>query len=1181
MERHSYFPEADENIRKSAEEAEKAKAKDKKEKERIKNKELKEKRQKKEEKQKGKDLNEAYKENGARDRADQKEKERLEKAKLEAQAKTQEKEKAEALKAEKAKERTEQEKHIKDGFISLFGKDGYHPDKNSAAPDSAKAGAPAEQEPTINPKGPEAAKEISNAIEQTLKQSGENLPKQIQAANPEVSSAQAQAIAEHLNQPDVKKSLGQRIKDKISDIYHGIKDRPGALTGGAAAGFGATMLSRSLLRNGIRFLLGGSFGAGILAGAGAGGTIEGVRKIYREKHKVSADDILTQLTDTGKSDVERAILISKAQKALSEARINDKSKVPELKAKIQEAQTALVVKMNKAEFAGKPERDQIAFILKTSALERKNLNKDQKKEVKELMDQLKIKAEGKVDWKEVAKAAGKGALVGAVGGAIGGAVAGVISDFMHPDLAHDAIQHHIEALGGLRQETYNSVIKQGAHNAIDGNYTETAQHGEGLTHLARKGVHDWLTNAHKLDPAGAPNLTPEQMVYAEDYILKNDLLNHGASSLLYPGDHITLTGGQIMEAIGHANGLNQVQLDSLHNLLNTPDHLLSAHTRELMMNFDQFADAQANDYADPLMAGARAAAEQVSPEMLTWFNSPSTELAHKYAWWLAAGGVAALGVGEYAANKKRKNEEQKKVTPAPEAATAPADPNAAPIVPGTTQAEKTLSDKEKADIKAIVEKLDFVPRKKLDQDDKFRTKGLINIVEFWKQNFDDNKFNKLIDKLKGYKISLAYSKTGNDKYVGIDTNDNSTLNIAGLYYGDQDEIAEQLTTILGVLDDKEMDEFKKAIAERKAKEAKNNPTTTPSSGTAAKAGGTGTTPAKTISSTTVQNTSTKPTVAGAQPQNPATAVNNPANTISVNTLSNVKTPEQIEKEKIEQISNSLKFEKGTVSPEQKQNFRKNVASTLEFLKNNLTEDKFNNIVSSLSKLPIRVTKNSGLPNQPLEQKAYFTNKKQEAIAIMEGLSLEDTVLGLMSLLDTTPEKTTGIEKITRALEAKRIAAQTKNNVTSTTATSQGPIPTAITNPANTVPGSTQPGANVNTLNSNSVNISRDYHDFYEHLQNELSKNPGITAATKKIIVDSLNKAIDDLKQNPGNALTPDKIDLLNKTIIKISVEDKGSTNPIGIKTVTSMGNGQGIHISVGNKATDTFLRQGLKEAIIT
>ena len=1097
MERHSYFPEADENIRI-------AELKAKAEKKRIENKELREKKQKKEAKEKAKaeakkgkesitdrlkslfvreesddsnddekaddsdtdkDANDgryhyskqspifgktgfhagdkpeklpkdiedqdekekakaeakAEKERAAKEKEEQKEKDRLEKerlAKEEAEQRAKEKAEKERLKAEKEKDRKEQQKHIKDGFISLFGKDGYSPDKDSAADaKDTKTGASTEQEPTINPSGPEAAKEISNAIDQTLKQSGENLPKQIQAANPEVSSAEAHAIAEHLNQPDVKKSLGQRIKDKISDIFHGIKDRPGALTGGAAAGFGATMLSRSLLRNGIRFLLGGSFGAGIFAGAGAGGMIEGIRKIYREKHKVSADDILTQLTDTGKSDVERAILISKAQKALAEARVNDKSKVPELKAKIQAAQTSLVTKMNQAEFAGKPERDKIAFILKTSALERKNLNKDQKKEVKELMDKLKIKAEGKIIWKDVAKAAGKGALVGAVGGAIGGAVAGVISDFMHPDLAHDAIQHHIEALGGLKQHAYDSAIKQGSDKILGANYTETALHGEGLTHLARKGIHDLLTNAHMLNPTGTPNFTPEQLVYAEDYILKNDLLHQGVSSIVYPGQQITLSGAQIMDALNHAGGLNPVQLDSLHNLLNTPGHLLSNHTRELMMNFGEFAD-RANDLADPLMQGARNAAEQIGPEALTWFESPSTDMAKKYLWFAGLGIAAMGGAAIYNLGKKKA---QSRVTPGPETpgtppqtppnpnaphspngtppnaprnpgntAPLPSDPNAPknpggpnnPPKPGSGSPERILNKKEKADIKAVTDQLQFVPDKAVsDQDKETSRLSILTIVESWKKNFDDDKFNKLVEKLKKYKISLTHLKMGKDKDKSVDItgNKNDVLKIADLYNGNEDEIAEQLTAILGagVLDKNDLDAFKKVIEEKRAAtQTRNNPptntTNTPPGITAGTTSKTGTTPP-------AQNANTQQTTAGAgtqpatqQPSTGSTAPktagtpnvspNNPPATASTGTpagnLNNPppgtqpKTPAELLSEQnrvsIKEAVDSMQIDpekKATVS--EVQDFKKNLSSVVEFWRNTLGKDATEALVNKL------------------------------------------------------------------------------------------------------------------------------------------------------------------------------------------------------------------------------------------
>lgn len=81
----------------------------------------------------------------------------------------------------------------------------------------------------------------------------------------------------------------------------------------------------------------------------------------------------------------------------------------------------------------------------------------------------------------------------------------------------------------------------------------TAQPGEGRTHLARRAITEQIrrTNA---------DLSPEQRVYAEDYLQKL----YAPKVQLHPGSTITFTADQVNEAVSASQSLNSAQLQNLH-----------------------------------------------------------------------------------------------------------------------------------------------------------------------------------------------------------------------------------------------------------------------------------------------------------------------------------------------------------------------------------------------------------------------------------------------------------------------------------------------------------------------------------------------------------------------------------------------------------------------------------------
>lgn len=88
----------------------------------------------------------------------------------------------------------------------------------------------------------------------------------------------------------------------------------------------------------------------------------------------------------------------------------------------------------------------------------------------------------------------------------------------------------------------------------EGSFIETAGAGDGLTHLARRSL------ANYLEKNPDSSLTPEHKIYIEDYLRKNVGYNKG----IRVGTSVEFSKGLIQEAISKARGLNEKQLQNLH-----------------------------------------------------------------------------------------------------------------------------------------------------------------------------------------------------------------------------------------------------------------------------------------------------------------------------------------------------------------------------------------------------------------------------------------------------------------------------------------------------------------------------------------------------------------------------------------------------------------------------------------
>lgn len=84
-------------------------------------------------------------------------------------------------------------------------------------------------------------------------------------------------------------------------------------------------------------------------------------------------------------------------------------------------------------------------------------------------------------------------------------------------------------------------------------YTATASKGDGITHLARKALEEYIQ-----ETANGSDLTKEQKIYAEDYIQ-----NRTGNEKINTGHQETFSENLIKDAISNANNLSEKSLENL------------------------------------------------------------------------------------------------------------------------------------------------------------------------------------------------------------------------------------------------------------------------------------------------------------------------------------------------------------------------------------------------------------------------------------------------------------------------------------------------------------------------------------------------------------------------------------------------------------------------------------------
>lgn len=104
----------------------------------------------------------------------------------------------------------------------------------------------------------------------------------------------------------------------------------------------------------------------------------------------------------------------------------------------------------------------------------------------------------------------------------------------------------------MEPSSKGTVVTPELSQETEAAYTEVAENGDGLTHLARRAMN------HALEQNGNTELNAEQKVFVEDYLRKNI-----ASQSVTPGSSVEFSKDIIAQAIGQAQALTPQQIQNL------------------------------------------------------------------------------------------------------------------------------------------------------------------------------------------------------------------------------------------------------------------------------------------------------------------------------------------------------------------------------------------------------------------------------------------------------------------------------------------------------------------------------------------------------------------------------------------------------------------------------------------
>lgn len=124
----------------------------------------------------------------------------------------------------------------------------------------------------------------------------------------------------------------------------------------------------------------------------------------------------------------------------------------------------------------------------------------------------------------------------------------------------DGKTEELAKIEAASENTNNNENEEAVVSSLDNSgrqYTETAVFGDGITHLARRALEEYIR-----ETGDGADLSKEKKIYIEDY-----MQNRTGSEKIEIGHQETFSEGLIKEAISRANNLSEKSLENLRKYI--------------------------------------------------------------------------------------------------------------------------------------------------------------------------------------------------------------------------------------------------------------------------------------------------------------------------------------------------------------------------------------------------------------------------------------------------------------------------------------------------------------------------------------------------------------------------------------------------------------------------------------
>ncbi len=425
--------------------------------------------------------------------------------------------------------------------------------------------------------------EVIQTAEDVVKETRNEQVKEIEkaVATGQIGVVQAEAIRSVLFDENTKQGFFGRLKDRVGD-WSAKHPRLSSFL----VGMGAGAAVRGAVKAGYVAAFGANLPFAIAAGATAGGLLEGGKALFRESKAYQSKEIMEKFNQA--DYLEKAALLTKLEELHKNQKFDaSPEEYNQIKQTLDAARLNMQTELAKKDgkFANYSEKDKIEYLLGASQDIKNNYAKsDRGKEVQVLLNRIERNIAYKRDFGNVFRnkkaIVGKAILRGAAYGAFGSTVGAALVE------SADKLWNS----GAVIQES-TPIVETRAN--LSESYTNKLDH-RGLTGGARDAIHTFIEEHKGVNANFASGVTIEQLVYAEDTLVK-EALRQGID---VNSAEFTVSSGYVEEAlekagvIGENAKLTEAGIKNIGELIQTKAHFLSEATKAKMLDFDPVAMEQ-------------------------------------------------------------------------------------------------------------------------------------------------------------------------------------------------------------------------------------------------------------------------------------------------------------------------------------------------------------------------------------------------------------------------------------------------------------------------------------------------------------------------------------------------------------------------------------------------------------